>query len=63
VPSIPPEQLLRVQMLFSVRSERLLMEEMHYNILFRWFAGLNLDDPVWDATVFTKNAIRCWRPR
>jgi hypothetical protein len=54
-PSIPPEQLLRaqlLQMLYSVRSERLLMEEMDYNILFRWFVGLNLDDPVWDATVY-----------
>ena len=60
-PSIPPEQLLRaqlLQLLFSVRSERLLMEEMDYNILFRWFVGLNLDDPVWDATVFTKNRDR-----
>jgi transposase len=60
-PSIPPEQLLRVQLLqmfYSVRSERLLMEEMDYNILFRWFVGLNLDDPVWDATVFTKNRDR-----
>jgi transposase len=60
-PSIPPEQLLRaqlLQMLYSVRSERLLMEEMDYNILFRWFVGLNLDDPVWDATVFTKNRDR-----
>jgi transposase len=60
-PSIPPEQLLRaqlLQMLYSVRSERLLMEEMDYNILFRWFVGLNLDDPVWDATVFTKNRYR-----
>jgi transposase len=60
-PSIPPEQLLRaqlLQMLYSVRSERLLMEEMNYNILFRWFVGLNLDDPVWDATVFTKNRDR-----
>jgi transposase len=57
-PSIPPEQLLRAQLLqmfYSVRSERLLMEEIDYNILFRWFVGLNLDDPVWDATVFTKN--------
>ncbi len=52
----PPEQLLRAQlllMLYSVRSARLLMEEMDYNILFRWFVGLNLDDAVWDATVFT----------
>ncbi|MGH9439999.1 MAG: IS5 family transposase, partial [Terriglobia bacterium] len=60
-PSIPPEQLLRaqlLQMLYSVRSERLLMEEMDYNILFRWFVGLNLDDAVWDATVFTKNRNR-----
>ena len=63
-PSIPPEQLLRVQlsqMLYSVRSERLLMEEMGYNILFRWFVGLvglNMDDEVWDATVFTKHRDR-----
>jgi transposase len=60
-PSIPPEQLLRaqlLQMLYSVRSERLLMEEMDYNILFRWFVGLNVDDPVWDATVFSKNRDR-----
>ena len=60
-PSIPPEQLLRallLQMLYSVRSERLLMEQMDYNILFRWFVGLNLDDEVWDATVFSKNRDR-----
>src|ERR1700732_2893688 len=60
-PSIPPEQLLRaqlLQMLYSVRSERLLMEEMDYNILFRWFVGLNLDEAVWDVTVFTKNRDR-----
>ena len=60
-PSIPPEQLLRaqlLQMLYSVRSERLLMEEMDYNILFRWFVGLNLDDAVWDVTVFSKNRDR-----
>jgi transposase len=60
-PSIPPEQLLRaqlLQMLYSVRSERLLMEEIDYNILFRWFVGLNMDDAVWDATVFTKNRDR-----
>src|ERR1700704_6757117 len=63
-PSIPPEQLLRaqlLQMLYSVRSERLLMEEMDYNILFRWFVGLNIDDPVWDATVFSKNRDRLLR--
>src|ERR1700751_2348964 len=60
-PSIPPEQLLRallLQMLYSVRSERLLVEEIDYNILFRWFVGLNLDDAVWDATTFTKNRDR-----
>ena len=60
-PSIPPEKLLRaqlLQMLYSIRSERLLMEEMDYNLLFRWFVGLNADDPVWDATVFTKNRDR-----
>ena len=60
-PSTPPEQLLRallLQMLYSVRSERLLVEEIDYNILFRWFVGLNLDDPVWNATVFTKNRDR-----
>ena len=60
-PSIPPEKLLRaqlLQMLYSIRSERLLMEEMDYSMLFRWFVGLNLDDEVWDATVFTKNRDR-----
>ena len=60
-PSIPPEKLLRaqlLQMLYSVRSERLLMEEIDYSILFRWFVGLNLDEAVWDATTFTKNRDR-----
>src|SRR5260370_21798601 len=60
-PSIPPEHLLRallLQVLYSVRSERLLMEQLDYNFLFRWFGGLSLDDPVWDATVFTKNRER-----
>ena len=60
-PSIPPEHLLRaqmLQMLYSIRSERLLMEEIDYSMLFRWFIGLNLDDKVWDATVFTKNRDR-----
>src|SRR3954447_12305133 len=60
-PSIPPEKLLRAQLLqmfFSVRSERLLMEEIDYSILYRWFVGLNLDEPVWDATTFTKNRDR-----
>jgi len=60
-PSIPPEQLLRallLQVLYTVRSERQLMEQLDYNILFRWFVGLRLDAPVWDVTVFTKNRER-----
>src|SRR5438270_41663 len=59
--SIAPEKLLRAQllrMLYSVRSERLLMEEIDYSVLFRWFVGMNMDEPVWDATVFTKNRDR-----
>jgi transposase len=57
-PSIAPERLIRaslIQILFSVRSERQLMEQMQYNLMFRWFVGLGIDDPVWVATVFTKN--------
>ena len=60
-PSIPPEQLLRallLQVLYTVRSERLLMGELNYNLLFRWFVGLNMDDPVWHPTTFTKNRDR-----
>jgi transposase len=60
-PSIPPERLLRallLQVLYTVRSERLLMEQLDYNFLFRWFVGLSIDDPVWDVTVFTKNRDR-----
>ena len=60
-PSIPPERLIRaslIQILFSVRSERQLMEQMQYNLMFRWFVGLGIDDPVWVATVFTKNRDR-----
>ena len=60
-PSVPPEQLLRallLQALYTVRSERLLMEELNYNLLYRWFVGLGMDDRVWDATVFTKNRDR-----
>ena len=60
-PSIPPEKLLRallLQILYSIRSERLLMEDLDYNILYRWFVGLSLDDPIWDATTFTKNRDR-----
>jgi transposase len=60
-PSIPPEKLVRallLQVLYSTRSERLLMEQLDYNLLFRWFVGLNMDDAVWDPTVFTKNRER-----
>src|SRR5712692_7112804 len=60
-PSIAPEKLMRallLQVLYTVRSERLLMEQLQYNFLFRWFVGLSLDDPVWDVTVFTKNRDR-----
>ena len=60
-PSIPPERLIRaclLQILFSVRSERQLMEQMNYNLMFRWFVGLGIDDPVWVPTVFTKNRDR-----
>ena len=55
-PSIAPERLIRaslIQILFSVRSERQLMEQMEYNLMFRWFVGLGIDDPVWVPTVFT----------
>jgi transposase len=60
-PSIPPERLLRallLQVLYTVRSERMLMEQLDYNMLFRWFVGLNMDDATWDVTVFTKNRER-----
>lgn len=60
-PSIPPEQLLRallLQVLYGVRSERQLMEQLDYNLLYRWFVGLSPDDAVWDATTFTKNRER-----
>jgi transposase len=60
-PSVPPEQLLRallLQALYTVRSERLLMEELNYNLLFRWFVGLGMDDAVWDASTFSKNRDR-----
>jgi transposase len=60
-PSIAPERLIRaslIQILFSIRSERQLMEQMQYNLLFRWFVGLGIDDPVWVPTVFTKNRDR-----
>ena len=60
-PSIPPEKLLRallLQVLYTVRSERLLMEQLDYNLLFRWFVGLSMDDPVWDHSTFSKNRER-----
>ena len=60
-PSIPPEKLLRtllLQAFYSVRSERQLMEQLDYNLLFRWFVGLAMDAPIWDTTVFTKNRDR-----
>lgn len=60
-PSIPPERLLRaalLQVVYSARSERLLMEQMDYNLLFRWFVGLNIDDPVWDHSTFSFNRDR-----
>jgi transposase len=60
-PSIPPEQLLRallLQSLYTIRSERLLMEEIDYSILFRWFIGLSLDEPIWSPTTFSKNRDR-----
>ena len=60
-PSIAPEKLLRallLQIFYSIRSERLLMEQLNYNLLFRWFVGLNADEAVWDVTVYTKNRER-----
>jgi len=60
-PSVPPEQLLRalvLQVLYTVRSERLLVEQLEYNLLFRWFVGLGMDDAVWTPTTFTKNRDR-----
>lgn len=60
-PSIPPEYLLRaslLQIFYTIRSERLLMEQLDYNLLFRWFVGLSIDDPVWDHSVFSKNRDR-----
>lgn len=65
-PSIPPERLLRallLQVLFSVRSERMLVEQMEYNLLFRWFVGFGIDERVFDATVFTHNRARVLNER
>src|SRR6266567_5000144 len=60
-PSIAPEKLLRallLQVLYTIRSERMLMEQLEYNLLFRWFVGLNMDEPVWVPSVFSKNRDR-----
>ena len=60
-PSIAPEKLLRASLLqafYSVRSERQLMERLDFDLLFRWFVGLGIDDPVWDHSVFSKNGDR-----
>jgi transposase len=60
-PSVPPEKLLRAMLLqafYGIRSERQLMEQLDYNLLYRWFVGLSPDDPVWDPTSFTKNRER-----
>ena len=65
-PSIPPEKLLRallLQALYTIRSERQLMEQLDYNLLFRWFVGLGMDDAVWSPTTFTKNRDRLARRR
>src|SRR5690606_12832748 len=59
--SIAPEKLMRAQLLqlfYSIRSERMLMEQLHYNLLFRWFVGVAIDEPVWDHSVFSKNRDR-----
>src|SRR5438105_11556199 len=60
-PSIPPEKLLRAMLLqafYSIRSERQLMERLEFDLLFRWFVGLGVDDPAWDHSVFSKNRDR-----
>ena len=65
-PSIPPEQLLSallLQVFYGIRSERQLMEQLDYNLLYRWFVGLSPDDPVWDPTTFTKNWERLQKRR
>mgnify|MGYP000945009951 FL=1 len=60
-PSIPPEQLLRallLQVMYSIRSERQLVEQLDYNLLYRWFVGLGVDDKIWDRTTFCANRDR-----
>jgi hypothetical protein len=62
-PSIPPEQLLRallLQILYTIRSERQLMEQLDYNLLFRWFVGLNPDDPIWVPRFSRRTETGCW---
>jgi transposase len=62
-PSIPPEHLLRallLQMLYTIRSERMLVEQMEYNLLFRWFVGLGMNERVWDACVSDRNTVPRW---
>jgi transposase len=62
-PLIPPERLLRavlLQAFYTLRSERLLMEQLEYNLLFGWFVGLSMDDAVWDATVSARTGTACW---
>ena len=64
--STPPEWLLRASLLqafYSIRSERQLMAQLDYDLLFRWFVGLGVDDAVWDHSTFSKNRDCCWRPR
>jgi len=60
-PSIPPERLIRaslLQVIYSIRSERQLMEQLDYNRMFRWFVGMSVDEPVWNASTFSKNRDR-----
>jgi transposase len=64
-PSVPPEQLLSallIQALYGIRSERQLMEQLNYNLLYSWFVGLSPDDAVWDATTFTKHVLGPAKP-
>jgi transposase len=65
-PSIPPERLLRallLQAFYTIRSETQLMEQLHYNLLYRWFVGRGVEEPVWVSTVFTKNRDGCLKRR
>ena len=63
-PAGAPVEALLLQMLYTIRSERMLMhEQLEYNLLFRWFVGLSANEPVWHPTVFTKNTTGCWKAR